>query len=137
MNSCSSSCAVRIARPLTCELRFHGESWGWEAQFYERGEFVIGRRFLTRAQAVQWAEEERKTTEKGGAWVDRSAQAPMIWLGELVGRGLMEWSSREGLRFVGAMLATGCSVAAVYRGSRWLVVTAGRWRRHARKFQRG
>lgn len=31
--------------PMSCELRFHGESWGWEAQFYERGEFWYGRRF--------------------------------------------------------------------------------------------
>ena len=38
-----------------------------------------------------------------------------MWLGELVGRGLMD-SSRGGLRFVGAMLATGCTVAAIYRG---------------------
>jgi hypothetical protein len=24
--------------PMSCELRFHGESYGWEAQFFERGE---------------------------------------------------------------------------------------------------
>jgi hypothetical protein len=23
--------------PMTCELRFHGESYGWEAQFFIRG----------------------------------------------------------------------------------------------------
>lgn len=49
--------------PMSCELRFHGESWGWEAQFYERGEFLIGRRFVTRSLAVQWADEERKAIE--------------------------------------------------------------------------
>ena len=27
--------------PMTCELRFHGESFGWEAQFFERGEFSL------------------------------------------------------------------------------------------------
>jgi hypothetical protein len=58
---------VRVSdrAPMTCELRFHGESWGWEAQFFERGEFLIGRRFNTRAMAVQWAEEERKTLGHG------------------------------------------------------------------------
>ena len=47
--------------PMTCELRFNGESYGWEAQFFERGElFVSHGAFVTRALAVQWAEEERK-----------------------------------------------------------------------------
>ena len=49
--------------PMSCELRFHGESYGWEAQFYERGELLVGRRFVTRALAVEWAEEERKALE--------------------------------------------------------------------------
>jgi hypothetical protein len=54
--------------PMSCELRFHGESFGWEAQFFERGEFFASRgAFVTRAMAVQWAEEERKVIEKGGA----------------------------------------------------------------------
>jgi len=26
------------AAPIRCELRFNGESYGWEAQFVERGE---------------------------------------------------------------------------------------------------
>jgi hypothetical protein len=47
--------------PMTCELRFHGESYGWEVQFFERGETFYGRGgFVTRALAVQRAEEERK-----------------------------------------------------------------------------
>lgn len=31
---------VRISdhAPMSCELRFHGESYGWEAQILERGE---------------------------------------------------------------------------------------------------
>lgn len=45
---------------MTCELRCHGESYGWEAQFLERGEFLYSRRFDTRALAVHWAELERK-----------------------------------------------------------------------------
>jgi hypothetical protein len=24
--------------PMSCELRFHGESYGWEVQFLERGQ---------------------------------------------------------------------------------------------------
>ena len=44
----------------------------------------------------------------------------MIGLGELVGRALMAWSSRDGLRFVGAMLTSGCTIAAIYRGGQWL-----------------
>jgi hypothetical protein len=27
--------------PMTCELRFNGESYGWEAQFLERGELFV------------------------------------------------------------------------------------------------
>ena len=41
------------------ELRYHGE-FGAEAQILRQGELVIGRRFGTRALAVQWDEEERK-----------------------------------------------------------------------------
>ena len=29
--------------PMSCELRFHGESYGWEAQFLERGELLFSR----------------------------------------------------------------------------------------------
>jgi hypothetical protein len=47
--------------PMSCELRFNGESYGWEAQFFERGELIYSRgRFVTRALAVQWAELERR-----------------------------------------------------------------------------
>jgi hypothetical protein len=49
--------------PMACELRFHGESFGWEAQFLDRGELLYARgAFVTRGQAVQWAEEERKAS---------------------------------------------------------------------------
>jgi hypothetical protein len=59
---------VRVSddAPMACELRFHGESYGWEAQFLERGELLVSRGgFITRALAVQWAEEERKAIVKG------------------------------------------------------------------------
>ena len=51
--------------PMSCELRFHGESFGWEAQFLERGELFASRgAFVTRKAAIAWAEEERKAMEK-------------------------------------------------------------------------
>jgi hypothetical protein len=51
---------------FTCELRNHGK-YGTEAQFFQNEQFFYGRRFDTRALAVQWAEEERTAIEKGGA----------------------------------------------------------------------
>jgi hypothetical protein len=27
--------------PMSCELRFHGESYGWEARIFERGELHV------------------------------------------------------------------------------------------------
>jgi hypothetical protein len=50
--------------PMRCELRFHGESLGGEAQFFERGEFWYSRgAFVLRRLAIQWAEVERKAME--------------------------------------------------------------------------
>lgn len=50
---------------MTCDLRFHGESYGWEAQFLEGGQLFYSRGgFMTRALAVQWANEERKAMER-------------------------------------------------------------------------
>ena len=50
--------------PMSCELRFHGESCGWEAQFLERGDLLYARGgFITRAAAITWAEQERKALE--------------------------------------------------------------------------
>ena len=52
--------------PMSCELRFHGESYGWEAQFIERGKLVYSRGgFVMRTLAVQWAELERAAMENG------------------------------------------------------------------------
>jgi hypothetical protein len=51
---------------MTCELRFHGESFGWEAQFLERGQLLYAHGgFVTRAMAMQWAEAERAAIERG------------------------------------------------------------------------
>ena len=58
---------VRLSNqaPMSCDLRFHGESYGWEVQFLERDELMYRRGgFATRAQAIQWAEAEREAMEK-------------------------------------------------------------------------
>jgi hypothetical protein len=50
---------------MSCELKFHGESYGCEALFLERGElFASHGGFVTQALAVQWADAERKAIEK-------------------------------------------------------------------------
>ena len=50
--------------PMRVELRFHGESFGWEVQVFDRGGFLSGRgAFTLRGLAVQWAEQERKAIE--------------------------------------------------------------------------
>jgi hypothetical protein len=52
---------------MSCELRFHGESYGWEAAFFKRGELCFSRGgFPLRDLAVRWAEEERKALESDG-----------------------------------------------------------------------
>ena len=50
-----------------CELRDDGPHHGVEVQFVQNDELRYRRRFKTRALAVQWAEDERKAIEKGGA----------------------------------------------------------------------
>jgi len=52
-------------RRVTCELRFHDESHGWEGAFLESGTDRFHRRgaFVTRALAAQWAAVERKALE--------------------------------------------------------------------------
>ena len=46
--------------PMSCELKFHGESYGWEAIFLVRGElFASHGGFMTRGAAVGWAERQR------------------------------------------------------------------------------
>ena len=53
---------------MSCELRFHGESFGWEAQFFYRGDLCYSHSaVVTKAAAIRWAELERAAMEKGGA----------------------------------------------------------------------
>jgi hypothetical protein len=50
----------------SAQLRFHGESYGWEALILRNGElFASHGAFVTKAAAVQWAEEQRRGAEKG------------------------------------------------------------------------
>jgi hypothetical protein len=49
----------------SAELKFHGESYGWEALILRAGELSISRRFLLRSHAVAWAESEQADIEKG------------------------------------------------------------------------
>jgi hypothetical protein len=50
--------------PMSCQLRFHGESYGYEVQFFERGEFRYGHGgFVTRKGAIGWATDERQRLE--------------------------------------------------------------------------
>ena len=51
--------------PMSCELKFCGESYGWQAAFYVRGEFFASHgAFPLRAAAIQWAERERAAFER-------------------------------------------------------------------------
>jgi hypothetical protein len=50
---------------FTCELKYHGE-FGVEAQIFEDGWLLVGRRFDTRALAANWAMLEKEDLEKGG-----------------------------------------------------------------------
>jgi hypothetical protein len=44
--------SVSSGAPISCELHFRGESYGWEAQFFRRGELLFSRgAFTTRALA--------------------------------------------------------------------------------------
>jgi hypothetical protein len=45
--------------PMSCELKFHGESYGWECQCLYDGELAYGRRFVLRAHALEEVEAHR------------------------------------------------------------------------------
>ena len=46
-------------RQIDCELRFHGEPYGYEVQFLHDGELAYGQRFFTRVVAMDEAENQR------------------------------------------------------------------------------
>jgi hypothetical protein len=50
----------------SCELRFHGESYGWETLLLRDGELFMSRgAFVLKDAAIRWAEEQRKEAERG------------------------------------------------------------------------
>ena len=51
----------------SAELKFHGESYGWECQIFRETDFRVGRRFILREEAIGWAASERQDLEEGGA----------------------------------------------------------------------
>jgi hypothetical protein len=54
-------------RIVVCELCCHGQ-WGVEARFVESdGQVRLRQRFLTRALAVDWAEEEQRAMARDAA----------------------------------------------------------------------
>jgi hypothetical protein len=54
---------------LDCELRDHGE-WGVEVQIYREREFLYGRRWPTRALALEEAGQQKATyLGKGGVLI--------------------------------------------------------------------
>jgi hypothetical protein len=46
-------------RRIDCELRFHGESYGWECQFLEDSALRYGQRFVLHEHALEEAEAQR------------------------------------------------------------------------------
>jgi hypothetical protein len=56
-------------RQLDCELRDHGE-WGVEVQVYREREFLYGRRWATRALALEEADEQKtRCLREGGVFI--------------------------------------------------------------------
>jgi hypothetical protein len=56
-------------RQLDCELRDHGE-WGVEVQVYREREFLYGRRWATRALALEEADEQKtRHLREGGVLI--------------------------------------------------------------------
>jgi hypothetical protein len=54
---------------LDCELRDHG-AWGVEVQIYREREFLYGRRWPTRALALEEADQQKATClGKGGVLI--------------------------------------------------------------------
>jgi hypothetical protein len=41
----------------SCELRFHGEDYGWDARILRAGDFFASHRFVMRTAAERWANE--------------------------------------------------------------------------------
>jgi hypothetical protein len=70
---------VRVSdqAPMSCEVRFHGESYGWEARILERGELQVSHgAFTTKAAAIRWAEKMR-TAMESPSWMEPLPPVPI------------------------------------------------------------
>jgi hypothetical protein len=56
---------TKNGRRFRCELRSHGK-YGWEVRFLEDEQFLDGRRFAMRSQAIELASQEREEHESDG-----------------------------------------------------------------------
>ena len=73
-----------VGRLVECDLRFHGDAWGWEALIFIDDELVShSLQHKTRAAAIQWAEQERKVLS---AATSTSSSVIRRWLTRLRGR---------------------------------------------------
>jgi len=52
----------------SAELRFFGESYGWDAQILNDSELVIAHRFVVHEEAIAWANSQKGFVERG--WID-------------------------------------------------------------------
>ena len=65
----TSGPSERTAWQLDCELRNHGE-WGVEVQVYREREFLYGRRWATKALALEEADEQKaRYLREGGVLI--------------------------------------------------------------------
>ena len=62
-------------KQVDCELRFHGESYGWECQCLRDGELEYGRRFVLREHVLAEAEGQRQRLMREG-WTNPLANRP-------------------------------------------------------------
>lgn len=71
---------VKTGRRIDCELRFHGESYGWECLCLFTGDLAYGHRSVLRQQALEEAEEHKQRL-LGEGWtlpVTVSPDAPAL-----------------------------------------------------------
>ena len=52
---------------MVLRVRFHGESYDWEAQILRDGGLVVAQRFVLRQMAEAWAEAEWQILGQSGA----------------------------------------------------------------------
>ena len=61
--------------PISCELRWHGGGFGWEAQFFESGELLTARDgFDTRALACNEPSRNERRSSKASAMANHATE---------------------------------------------------------------